>query len=69
MKTKHKTLDTFHDEERARERKMKTVRIDCKTTIIVPVDVPDDEARETYLLKLKNNERRFVNYQRAEQWE
>jgi len=35
--------------------RQKYVSVDAKTTIIVPVDTPDDVARENYLLKTKEH--------------
>ena len=39
--------------------KIKLVRVNAKTVIEVPADVPDQEARENYLLKIEENNRKF----------
>jgi hypothetical protein len=42
-------------------REMKNVKIDFRTTIIVPVDVPDDVAKEKYLTRINKGVRgRYV---------
>lgn len=46
---------------------MKYVRVTDKITILVPADIPDDEAREEYLLKLQAQERRYEHRDRYEQ--
>jgi hypothetical protein len=55
---KHKTLATLHAESLKREQSKKPVRINEKITIFVNQNIPDQEARDTYFMKLADNERR-----------
>jgi len=38
---------------------MKTVRIDAKTLILVPIEKPTEDARKEWLLKLEENRRKY----------
>jgi hypothetical protein len=43
-------------------REMKNVKIDFRTTIIVPIEVPDDVAKERYLARINQSVRgRYVS--------
>jgi len=48
--------------------KTKLVRVNAKTVIEVPADVPDQEARENYLLKIEENNRKFDGKKAWERW-
>lgn len=43
----------------SRDQNKKPVRIDHKTVILVNMNIPDDEARMNWLLKMADNKRKF----------
>ena len=45
------TIRKFRLDEAEAEKQMKTVVIDGRTSIMVPVEKPDEEARNEYFLK------------------
>ncbi len=55
---KYKTLKRLHADASRRERQTKEVRIDHKTVIIVNCNIPDEEAKVNFLLKLQERDRR-----------
>lgn len=63
---RHKKFKTISEEEAKRERRLKPVKIDDKTTILVPFDRDAVEARNEFLLKLGQADRNRQNYQKHE---
>ena len=55
---RRKKIKTIVAEEAKRDSKMKYVRVTDKITILVPRFVPDDEARQEFLLKIEERDRR-----------
>lgn len=52
-----------------KEPKMKFVRIDQRTVIQVRAEVPDQSAKDEYLLKRQENERKYDHYKIRQRWE
>jgi len=63
---KHKKIGTISKEETLKERNLKPVKIDDKTTILVPFEKDEKEARDEFLLKLGERERNRDNYNKFE---
>ena len=56
---KHKYLETHQKDESKKEKSQKPVRIDDKTIILVDESISDSEAKENYLAKLHDRERKL----------
>jgi len=65
---KHKTLKTIGEEQLKAEKKMKYVAIDRRTTIMVAANIPDEEARERFRLRVEDNHRKFDTQKVAKRW-
>lgn len=57
---KRKLMKTISLDEEKREQNLKPVRITDKIVILVPRNVPDDEARQEFLLKIQERDRRYA---------
>ena len=55
-------------EASARDREKKAVRISPTLVIFVDQGIPDDEARETYLLKTEDNSRKHDKREIDRRW-
>jgi hypothetical protein len=58
-------IKTLHDRELSRESRMKPVRIDGKMTIFVSRNIPDDQARSEYLLKIQEKQYKYDIHSRG----
>ncbi len=63
---RHKKIKAISEEEAKKERRLKPVKIDDKTTILVPFDRDAVEARNEFLLKLSEADRNRQNYNKHE---
>ena len=61
-------LNHLHRQNAARERNMKSVRVDAKTVIMVDASISNEKAVNNYLLKIEENRRKHESREVYKRW-